>query len=210
MQQSDGAFGARQRLLTLSMHWIRGVLYGILILAGWYILRPVFPFLKELAGDRNALVWVLPVVVLGPFVIGWLGANLINVVLAQRNMLTGMKRWEDKIVEELAPDSTHTLPVVLAPFPSAAVRSLAVLTDTYKSSAHPGGLASVYIAGTPHPRAGALRVLPADQLIPTEWTLQDFLQYHLSYGSAGPELFTEEQEPHDGDEGARSVKGESP
>ena len=210
MQQSDGTFRARRRLLTLSMYWIRGVLYGILVLAGWYMFRPVLPFLKELAGDRNALVTVLPVVVLGPFVVGWLGANLLNVVLAQRNVLTGMKRWEDKIVEELAPDSTHALPVVLAPFPSAEVRSLAILTDTYKSAAHPGGLASVYIPRTPRARTGALRVVPADQLIPTEWTLQDFVQYHWSYGSGGPELFTAEQEPHDGDGGVRGMKGESP
>lgn len=185
-----------RRRLILSIYWIRGLIYIVAILFFWYFVKPIVPFLMELTANRNAFV-TIAFVLLGPLFAGWLGAKVINPITRSWSDTGGMTKLENRIIRELAPDEHRSFPVVLVPWPSKDVRSLALLTDTYPSPDGEGDLATVFIPETPNPRKGSLLVLATDVLEYTGWTFKDLLQYHWSYGSTGPELLASVGETQD-------------
>ena len=188
-QQSPNRF-----LLSLSMHWIRGLLYIIVILMVWYFVRPIIPTLMDLTGNRNAVLTFVLFVAFGPLIVGWLGVRVVNPLFRNWDHIKGVSRWEERVVQELAPDSSRGFPVVLVPWPSDVVRTFALLSDTYQSPDGEGQLASVYIPGTPDPSRGFLRVVPADKLVYTDWAVRNLLEYHWSFGATGPQLRADQGE----------------
>lgn len=176
------------------MYWIRGALYigGVLVL--WFFVKPIIPALMEITGNRNAVITFLTFTLLGPPIAGWFAAKVISPLLSKSRSVQGIARLEDRIVRELAPDSSRAFPVVLVPWPSEAVRSVAVMTDTYPSADGTEELASIYIPGTPDPTKGSLRVVVKDKLVFTDWNLSDLLNYHFSFGATGPDFHGDEEE----------------
>lgn len=170
------------------MYWIRGVIYIVSILVAWYFLKPVIPQLMKMTGNTNAILTFALFIVFGPLLAGWLGAKLLNPLLRRSKRVEGVARWEDRLVKELAPDDDRSYSVVIVPWPSDKVRSLGLLTEIYASGDNNTPFASVYIPGTPDPTRGALRVVGVDELVMTKWTMADLLHYHLSFGGAGPQL----------------------
>jgi len=180
-------------LLLLSMHWIRGALYIAAILVAWYFVKPIIPALMELTGNRNAAITFILFAVFGPLIVGWFAAKVVNPLLRNSRNIKGVAKWEDRIVRELAPDSERAFPVVLVPWPSETVKTMALLVDTYPSADGQGQLASVYLPGTPDPTKGNLRVVATDKLVYTGWALSDLLHYHFSFGATGPDLHADQE-----------------
>ncbi|MFW2405291.1 MAG: hypothetical protein ACN4GT_11040 [Gammaproteobacteria bacterium] len=189
--QNKSGRAPKQFLVSLSAHWIRGALYIIAILVAWYFLQPIIPAVMKLTGNRSAIVAFVLFAAFGPLVIGWLGATVVSPVVRKLFHIGGTGKWEERMVRELAPDSQRGFPVVLVPWPSATVRTFALLTDTYEQSEAGGALASVFIPGTPDPSSGFLRVVPVDELVYTAWGMKDLLRYHATYGATGPKLFAD-------------------
>lgn len=170
------------------MYWIRGVIYVVSILVAWYFLKPVIPQIMELTGNTSAILTFTLFIVFGPLVAGWLGEKLLHPLLRRSQRVEGVALWEDRLVKELAPDDDRGYTVVIVPWPSDKVQSLGLLTETYASGDNDTPFASVYIPGTPDPTRGALRMVHVDDLVKTEWTMADLLNYHLTFGGAGPQL----------------------
>lgn len=181
--------------MSLSVHWIRGSLYIVAILVVWYFVNPLMSSLMDLTGGRNAMISFALFVAFGPLVAGWLGSSVLTPLFRNWDNVKGVTKWEDRMVRELAPDDSRSFPVVLVPWPSKEVKTLAVLTDTYQSADGETQLASVYLPGTPNAGRGFLRVVPVDQLVYTDWAMRDLLQYHWSFGASGPQLFDDQEEP---------------
>ena len=179
------------------MYWMRGLIYVAAILVCWYLIKSIVPFLMELTGSRNAFVTLIVFVLLGPLFFGWLGAKVISPLIRNWSNTRSVMTLENRIVQELSPDDRHSFTVVLVPWPSEDVRSLALLTETYSSPDGEGELATVYIPATPVPRSGFLRVVATDKLEYTDWTFKDLMQYHLLYGSTGLELLANMKETQD-------------
>ena len=170
------------------MHWIRGALYVVAILVAWYFVEPIIPALMGLTGNRNAFITFVLFTVFGPLVVGWFAARVVNPLLKSSRNTQSVVKWEDRIVRELAPDSERAFPVVLIPWPSATVKTIALLVDTYPSPDGEGELASVYLPFTPDPTKGRLRVVATESIVYTDWALSDLLKYHFSFGATGPAL----------------------
>lgn len=170
------------------MQWIRGLLYIVVILAVGYLVKPLVSSLIAQTSNRNDVIMLVLFVVFGPLVAGWLCPKVVNLLFKNWSNVSAASKWESRIVRELAPDSSHGFPVVLVPWPSDEIKSLAILANTYESPDGEGQLASVYIPGTPNPSSGFLRVVSVDRLVYTDWALRDLLQHHFSFGSTGPRL----------------------
>lgn len=180
--------------MLLSMHWIRGALYVAAILVAWYFIKPIIPALMELSGNRNAVITFTLFAIFGPLGVGWFAAKVVNPLLKSSRNTQNFVNWEDRIVRELAPDSERAFPIVLVPWPSETVKTIALLVDTYSSPDGDGQLASVYLPNTPDPTRGSLRIIATDKLVYTDWALSDLLQYHFSFGATSPELRAEKEE----------------
>jgi uncharacterized membrane protein len=61
--------------------------------------------------------------------------------------------------------------------PNPKLRSVAVVTATFKEAAGDRELAAVYLHGTPNPSRGALRVVAIEDLTFTGWTLDDLTDF---------------------------------
>ena len=174
------------------MYWIRGALYIVAGLILWYFVSPAVSSLMNLTGNRNEISAFLLFVAFAPLIAGWLGYRAIKPVFRNWKNANGVASWEDRIVQELAPDANRGFPVVIAPWPSEEVRTFALLTDSFESPDGEEQLASIYIPGTPDPSSGALRVVRADKLVPVDWSLEDLLQHHCSFGATGPQLYSDQ------------------
>ena len=82
------------------------------------------------------------------------------------------------------PGSTQR--VVLIGFPSPTLKTIGFVTRTFTDSAG-REMAAVYIPTTPNPTGGYLEVAPVEDLIATDWSVDQAMAFILSGGAAGPE-----------------------
>ena len=174
----------KRTLIAWSVHWIRGALFAIALLAGWYFLETTFPSPEGFRLEGAYILAALAALLIVPPILGYLGAKLLHPILGRWQSAGGLLQWEDRLVTELAPDERHGFPVVLVPWPSP-LRTVGVITNTYKG---PDGneLAAVFLPNTPDPRKGWLRLVRMSDLEPTNWTFGDLIRFQLSYGSSSP------------------------
>ena len=172
----------------MAMHWIRGAMYMLALgLAAW-LFKPLLPLLEDLRGNVWALPALVGLVLIVPLLLGWIGAHVVNPLVRNWQNFGGLARWEDRIVQELAPDEQRGFYVVLVPWPSEQVRSFALLTNTHESG-NGKRMASVYIPGVPEARRGVMRVVDIDDLEFTDWSFMDLMNHCWSYGSTSPPSF---------------------
>lgn len=82
------------------------------------------------------------------------------------------------------PDGTQR--VVLIDFPSAGLKSVGFVTRVF-DDADGRQLASVYVPTTPNPTGGYLEIVPTDQLIATDWSVDQAMAFVLSVGAVAPD-----------------------
>ena len=175
---------SHRRLFRLAVLWIRGMVILIMLLAAWLILRTAFPQLGRDDLSVEALAVVLVGLIVLPPVLGMLSRLFAPAVT--RLTGGGIQRWEDRIVQEFAPDDKRGFPVVLVPWPNERVRTPGLVTNTFPNTTGEGRLAVVFLPNTPKARTGNLRILPEEDLIHTSWTFMDMIQFQLSFGSSSP------------------------
>jgi uncharacterized membrane protein len=76
--------------------------------------------------------------------------------------------------------------VVLVGYPSKDVRSVGLVTRTYKDETTGIEMASVYIPIAPFLTSGNVTVVPVDELMSTNWTVDEALKFVASGGSVSP------------------------
>lgn len=173
-------------------HWIRGALAVMVALAVWYFLSNALPDLKDgFANSGSAVTFVVGLIVV-PMLVGWFGHRVLNPLVRKWESAGGWLRWEERLVTELAADEQRGFLVVLVPFPSQEIRTLGLVTNTFPGPNGEGELATVFLPHlAPKPGTGALRIVPAASLEPTNWRFKDLIQFHVSYGSSSPITLTE-------------------
>lgn len=76
--------------------------------------------------------------------------------------------------------------VVLINFPSPEMRAVGFVTKTLTDEHTGRQLAAVYVPTTPNPTSGYLEIVDVEDLTPTDWTLDEAMNFVISAGSAGP------------------------
>ncbi|MBS0591523.1 MAG: DUF502 domain-containing protein [Proteobacteria bacterium] len=76
--------------------------------------------------------------------------------------------------------------VVFIGFPSPALKTIGFVTRTFVDGAG-REMAAVYVPTTPNPTGGYLEVAPVDDLIATDWSVDQAMAFILSGGAAGPD-----------------------
>ena len=83
------------------------------------------------------------------------------------------------------PDSVQR--VVLVEFPSPNMKTVGFVTRVLYDNHTGQELAAVYIPTTPNPTSGYLEIIPLDQLISTNWTMDEAMTFIISGGAVAPE-----------------------
>lgn len=80
--------------------------------------------------------------------------------------------------------------VVLINFPSSEMRVVGFVTSTFVDETTGQELAAVYVPTTPNPTSGFVEILPVDNLIVTNWTVDEALSFIVTAGAVAPPTAT--------------------
>ncbi len=127
----------------------------------------------------------------------WLGRkalelleDVIDRIPVARNIYKTIKRLADAMQTK----SDDFERVVLIEFPTPDMKTVGLVTSTFKDSATGRELAAVYVPTTPNPTSGYLEIVPVENLVPTDWKFDEAMSFIISGGADIPKTFNYEKQ----------------
>jgi uncharacterized membrane protein len=162
-------------------------------LANW--VRAFSPDLAELILNSwfQAILAVLIVLLL----LAWLGAltkavigrrvfELFDAVMARIPLVQSIYGAARKLIESFQQAPKEQNRVVLIEFPSPEMKTVGLVTSTFKAADTGQELATVYVPTTPNPTSGYLEIVPVEKLVWLDWTTNEAMQFIMSGGTVAP------------------------
>lgn len=146
-----------------------------------------YPWLDEVVG---ALLVILMVWLLGWVTSVWLGRKFMQLFESLLERIPLIKTIYGSVkqlmtVMDRKLDSVQR--VVLVEFPQKNMKTVGLVTRTLVDSNSGRELVAVYIPTTPNPTSGYLEIIPLDQVVSTDWTMDEALNFVISGGAVSPE-----------------------
>ena len=143
---------------------------------------------------QNAAALVLTL--LGLVLLGWVATRVVG-----RKLLAALDRLIRHIplVEKIYGASKTLISalqqqpgnqvqrVVLIPFPNPEMKTVGFVTRVLTDQDTGEALAAVYVPTTPNPTSGYLEIVPLDQVVPTDWSMDQAMSFVISGGTVAPE-----------------------
>jgi uncharacterized membrane protein len=160
------------------------------------IIAPYSPGLESVMVQpwfRQAVAIALTLVSI--LLLGWLASRVIG-----SRIITAFDRLVNRIplvqtiygsakalisVLNQKPDQVQR--VVLINFPSDSMRAVGFVTRTLTDSVSNRTLAAVYVPTTPVPTSGYMELVPWDELISTDWSVEEAMTFIISGGTVSPD-----------------------
>jgi len=92
-----------------------------------------------------------------------------------------------KLLAALQQKPSNVQRVVLIEFPSPSMKTVGLVTRTFLDVDTGKELAAVYVPTTPNPTSGYLEIVPVENIVSTDWTLDDAMGFIISGGTIGPD-----------------------
>lgn len=152
------------------------------------------PMVRSLESAVPNAILVVTILILGPWVVGRALELFLSGRLFQRQRgFRAFQRMEKRLTTELNIDDRHGYRVALVNWPSPETRSLGLIVEDFVDPGTGRELAAVFFPNTPDPTKGAIRVVAAEDLQLTDWGLSDLARFHVTFGSAAPDLTDSEK-----------------
>ncbi len=127
------------------------------------------------------LLGLLSDVMIGRRVLGFIDDQLERIPLVH-TVYGGVK----KVVTLMRNKPTGTQRVVLIGFPAREMKSVGFVTRVFIDESG-REIAAVYVPTTPNPTGGYLELVPTDELIATDWTVDQGMAFLISGGALAPD-----------------------
>lgn len=192
---------------TVAPLWITWLvfdfLFSLLARAGrpfmWGVARIVRPFSETLAGwlvnpsvqyVLAALfavaglyaVGLLASIVIGRRLIEWFERLLERLPLVQ-TIYGGTKRF----LQSLRKPPVTGQRVVLISFPSPEMKAVGFVTKVMRDEASGREVAAVYVPTSPNPTSGYIEIVPVDEMVPTDWSMEEAMSFVMTGGANAPD-----------------------
>ncbi|MGF1645180.1 MAG: DUF502 domain-containing protein [Thiotrichales bacterium] len=156
------------------------------------MLEPYAPTLATWLTDSNlryALAALFTVIAL--YLLGWLATRVIGRrLLSLFDYLMGRIPFVQhiygstkKLMAALQQKPESIERVVLINFPSPEMRTVGLVTRVLEDERTGKQIAVVYVPTTPNPTSGYVELVPVEQLIATDWTLDEAMSFIVSGGT---------------------------
>ncbi|MBS0576892.1 MAG: DUF502 domain-containing protein [Proteobacteria bacterium] len=119
--------------------------------------------------------------VAGQRLLAWFEAAIRRIPLAKT--VYGSSR---QLLDMMSSPSGSGQRVVLVPFPHPGAKTVGFVTRTLREDATSRQLAAVFVPTTPNPTGGYLLVVPVEDLITTDWTVDQAMTFIISGGAVTP------------------------
>ena len=145
------------------------------------------------------------------YLLGWsmkrlVGRQIFHAVelgLERIPMVTTVYGATKKLIDAFRADGGRSQRVVLIEFPHARMKAVGLVTRTFSDVDTGEQLAAVYVPTAPNPTGGYLEIVPASELVPLDWTVDEAMAFVLSGGTTAPDPIRFSRRPND--EGARAT-----
>ena len=175
-----------RQLSQVGMPWVQALATGI---------RKTYPGISEVLLHP----WLQPTLaviltLIGLYVLGWIttrviGKRLMSGFDSLMNRIPGVQTIygsTKKLLAALNREPGKLERVVLINFPNDQMKAVGFVTRIIKDRAHDRELAAVYVPTTPNPTSGYLEIVPTENLISTDMTVEEAMTFIISGGAVGP------------------------
>ena len=176
--------------------------------------RGVSPFSERVAGwllDPNVqYVLAALATLLGLHVIGLLtsmvvGRRLIAFIermLGRLPFVQTIYGATKRFLQTLQEPPVSGQRVVLISFPSEQMRTVGLITRVMTDTDTGRQLAVVYVPTAPNPTSGYIEILPMDDVVMTDWTMEEAMSFVMTGGTTAPDRIRFDKAPAGGDPSA--------
>ncbi len=131
------------------------------------------------------IIGLLAAFVVGQQIIAWFEALIARIPFVQS--VYGATK---QLLSSLQTKPAHAQRVVLIDFPQPGMRAIGLVTKTFTEVGTGRQLAAVYVPTTPNPTSGYLEIVPVENLIATDLTMEQAMTMVISGGAVSPDSFT--------------------
>lgn len=152
-------------------------------LAGWLVdpaVQYVLAAFFALAGLYA--VGLLASVVLGRRLIAWFERLLGRLPLVQ-TIYGGTKRF----LESLRKPPVAGQRVVLISFPTPEMKAVGFVTKVMRDATTGREVAAVYVPTSPNPTSGYIEIVPLDEVVQTDWSMEEAMSFVMTGGANAPD-----------------------
>lgn len=173
------------QLRKVGIPWVKAAAAGVSedsVMAQWLLQ----PWVQDLLA---ALLTLIALYLLGWIVSRVLGRRVISVfekILSRVPLVQNVYGAVKKLIITFQQSPEDVQRVVLIAFPSPEMKTIGLVTQTLTDKKTGQKLAAVYVPTTPNPTSGYLEIVPIDDLVPTEWTIDEAMSFIISGGAVAP------------------------
>lgn len=186
---------------SLKRNLLAGIIVVVPIAGTIFILHWLFfsidgllaPLVEAIFG-RNIVGVGFIMMLIVVYLAGIIGANVIGKRIIRRSelflaavpMVRSIYNTFKQVLESIMlPTKGGFKEVVLVEFPRLGMRTVGFVTNRVKDNAG-RDYVNVYIPTTPNPTSGYLEIIPADEVTPTGWSVEDAVKIVVSGGMISP------------------------
>lgn len=200
---------ALRQLSDFGMPWVQPLAGLIEPYSPWLESVIVQPWFRQVVAIALTLASVL--------VLGWLASRVIG-----GRVIAAFDRVVDRIplvqtiygsakalINVLNQKPGQIQRVVLINFPSNTMRAVGFVTRTIEDSSTGRTLAVVYVPTTPMPTSGYMELVPWDELVSTDWSVEEAMTFVISGGTVSPDSVPfHPNQPRDEDESQQASRSD--
>lgn len=203
-------------LLTFIPLWLTWVVFSFIfsflshvgapVVAGLFVgLSAVFPGAAEWLSQQwfqSIIAFVATIAAL--YLVGWgadkvFGQRLLaamDAMIERIPLVHSIYGGAKKLMTVMQTKPSGTQRVVLIGFPTPELKTFGFVTRVFTD---PAGreLAAVYVPTTPNPTGGYLEIVPVENLVATDWSVDQAMAFIVSGGAIGPESLPAGTHPQD-------------
>lgn len=129
------------------------------------------------------------------YLLGWIASrvvgkrmiSLFDLLIHRIPIIHSVYGSIKKLLSALQQKPDKVQRVVLIEFPSRDMKTVGFVTRVLKDKDTGKDLAAVYVPTTPNPTSGYLELVPLENLVSTNWTIDEAMSFIISGGTIAPE-----------------------
>lgn len=127
-------------------------------------------------------VGVFATILIGRKLIAWFESLMVRLPLVQ-TIYGGTKR----LLQSLRTPPATGQRVALIPFPNDRMKTIGMVMRTVRDTASDRELAVVYVPTAPNPTSGYIEIVPIDDVIFVDWSVEEAMSFVMTCGTTSPE-----------------------
>lgn len=142
---------------------------------------------------QNTLAVVLTILAL--YLLGWIATRVIGrriidlfeLIIHRIPLVQSVYGAIKKFISVLQTKPEEVQRVVLIEFPSRDMKTIGFVTRVLTDARTGKQLAAVYVPTTPNPTSGYIEIVPVENLVSTDWSMDQAMTFIISGGAVAPD-----------------------